>query len=123
MKNQTAAAERVMTALLTARPDAQEELLQTLRGLASEIERLPGCTTCLLAQDVGGGPRFLLYMGWKDPQAMRAGMASEAYRVLRGATSTLTCAGGMVFLPTAQPWETSLLGGPSSAFAPHPASP
>lgn len=78
-----------LTALLKVREGAQAELVQTLRGLAQDLEQQPGCRQCLLSQDVGGGPRFLLHVAWGDPEAMARSMASEPYRVLMGAMSTL----------------------------------
>lgn len=78
-----------ITALLSARPEAQVELLQTLSGLARELRSQSGCTACMVAQDVGGGPRFLLHISWVSQPAMHEGIRSEAYRVLLGALSTL----------------------------------
>lgn len=108
-----------MTVLLTARPEAQNELAQTLRGLASALERQPGCTTCALAQDVAGGPRFLLHLGWTDLQAMRAGMGSEPFRVLAGATSTLSAPGSLAFLPSMNLHEVRALTG-ADPLSPRP---
>jgi len=78
-----------LTALLKVREGTQAELVQALRGLAQDLEQQPGCRQCLLSQDVGGGPRFLLHVAWGDPDAMTQGMASEPYRVLMGAMTTL----------------------------------
>ncbi|MCI0673149.1 MAG: antibiotic biosynthesis monooxygenase [Myxococcaceae bacterium] len=97
MKARESSGGRVMTALLAARPEKQEELLQTLRSLAVEIQNQPGCTTCVLGQDVAGGPRFVLYLAWKDLASMEAGMSAEPFRVLLGASSTLSGAGNFSF--------------------------
>lgn len=78
-----------MTALLTVREGGQSELAQALRGLAADLDRQSGCRSCVLAQDVGGGPSFLLHVAWTDLEALRRGMASEPHRVLMGALSTL----------------------------------
>ncbi|MCI0573410.1 MAG: antibiotic biosynthesis monooxygenase [Myxococcaceae bacterium] len=86
-----------MTALLAARPEKKDELLQTLRSLAVEIQNQPGCTTCVLGQDVAGGPRFVLYLVWKDLASMEAGMSAEPFRVLMGASSTLSGTGNFSF--------------------------
>ena len=122
----TVEAGRAMTALLIARPGAQAELLQTLQGLASDLERQPGCTACVLAQEISGGPRFLLYMSWSDLRAMRNGMASEPYRVLLGATSTLSAARGLSFLPSMSLPEVRRMVGEAlqgEAALPSPATP
>jgi quinol monooxygenase YgiN len=80
---------KIMTALLSAKPGTQDELQQTLRSLVGEIQQQPGCTSCVLAQDVTGGPRFVLYVAWVDGLSMEASLASEPFRVLLGAASTL----------------------------------
>jgi quinol monooxygenase YgiN len=83
------AGSKVLTALLAAKPGTQAELQQTLRSLMGEIQEQPGCTSCVLAQDVTGGPRFVLYVAWVDAPSMEASLASEPFRVLLGAASTL----------------------------------
>lgn len=83
------AGSKVLTALLAAKPGTQDELQQTLRSLVGEMQEQPGCTTCVLAQDVTGGPRFVLYVAWVDAPAMEASLCSEPFRVLLGAASTL----------------------------------
>lgn len=78
-----------MTAVLSAKPGTQDELLQTLRGLVGDIRNQPGCTACILGHDVAGGPHFLIYVSWVDAPAMEAAMSAEPFRVLLGAASTL----------------------------------
>lgn len=90
MTSREIAGNRVMTALLSAKAGAQDELLQTLRGLVGDLQNLPGCTACLLGQDVSGGPHFLLYVTWADALAMKAAVSSEPFRVLLGAANTLS---------------------------------
>lgn len=90
MTSREIAGNRVLTALLSAKPGTQDELLQTLRSLIGDLQSQPGCTTCLLGQDVAGGPHFLLYVAWADAPAMKAAVSSEPFRVLLGAASTLS---------------------------------
>lgn len=78
-----------MTAVLSAKPGTQDELLQALRGLVGDIRNTPGCTACILGHDVAGGPQFIIYVSWVDAPAMKAAMTSEPFRVLLGAASTL----------------------------------
>ncbi len=79
-----------MSALLTARPDKQEEFRQTLRSLQAEIRRQPGCLECTFGQEVSGEPRFLLFMVWGSAAHLEAHLDSEPFRVLLGATSILS---------------------------------
>lgn len=81
---------KVVTALLTPIPEKQEEFLQTLQCLQCEIQKEPGCLECVVGRDVAGGPRFLLFMVWKDLQSLDAHMESENFRILIGATSVLS---------------------------------
>lgn len=89
MAPRESAGSKIMTALLAAKPGTQDELQQTLRSLVGEIQQQPGCTSCVLAQDVTGGPRFVLYVAWVDAHSMEASLSSEPFRVLLGAASTL----------------------------------
>jgi quinol monooxygenase YgiN len=75
--------------VLSAKPGTQDELLQALRGLTADIRNMPGCTACILGHDVAGGPHFIIYVCWVDAPSLQAAMASEPFRVLLGAASTL----------------------------------
>ena len=81
---------RVLTALLTARIDKLEELSHTLESLLGGIRAQAGCLDSLVGRDLGGGSRFLLHCLWESPAALDAYLASEAFGVLRGASSILT---------------------------------
>lgn len=90
--------EKVLSALLTARPDKQEELLQTLLGLKAEIQQQPGCLDCSIGQESMGGGRFFIFMVWKDLAHLEGHLGSEAFRILLGATSVLTTPAGFRFI-------------------------
>ena len=89
MKKVPANDVRVMTALLTARPEKLEEMIQTLDPLLDEARALSGCVESLVGQDLKGQGQFLLYLVWKDLAALESYMASEGFRVLLGASRTL----------------------------------
>jgi len=90
MKDNSRGGIRVMTALFSARPEKQEELSQTLRSLLPNIKAQPGCLECMVGQDLGGGAQFFLYLVWQNLACMEAYLGSEGFRVLLGASSTLT---------------------------------
>lgn len=89
MKQQVPGEERVMTALLTARPEKRDELIQTILLLSEKARAQAGCLDCMVGQDLGGQPRFLFYLLWKDQFALETYMGSEGFRILLGASSTL----------------------------------
>jgi quinol monooxygenase YgiN len=89
---------KVMSALLTARPDKQEEFLQTLLSLKEEIQRQPGCLDCTIGREVAEELRFFIFMVWKDLAHLEAHLDSEAFRILLGATSVLTAPAGFRFI-------------------------
>jgi quinol monooxygenase YgiN len=89
---------KVISALLTARPDKQEELNQTLVSLKEEIQLQPGCLECSVGKEEAGEPRFIIFMVWKDLAHLEAHMDSEAFRILLGATSVLTTPVGFRFI-------------------------
>jgi len=89
---------KVMSALLTSRPEKQGEFLQTLRTLREEILLQPGCLECAVGQADGGGPRFFIFMVWKDLAHLEAHMDSEAFRILLGAVSVLSAPTGFRFI-------------------------
>lgn len=88
---------RVMTILLTARPGKQEELIQALESLTEEVRAQAGCQDCMIGQDLGNGSRFLLYLLWKDLASLHTYIASDGFRVLLGAHSTLADPGEFRF--------------------------
>lgn len=91
-------AVKVLTALLTPIPEKQEEFLQTIRSLHLAIQKEPGCLECVFGRDLSGEPRFVLFMVWKDLQALEAHMATENFRILVGATSVLSAPADFRFI-------------------------
>jgi len=75
-----------LMAHLTVMPEKQEELLQTLRSLVSEIEQQPGCMECLMGlhADVA-----LLFSVWEDRPSLEEHLRSEQLGILLGASSLL----------------------------------
>ncbi|HJW71361.1 MAG TPA: antibiotic biosynthesis monooxygenase family protein [Geothrix sp.] len=89
MKQQFPGEEKILTALMTAKPEKRDELIQTLRLLLDEARHQAGCLDCMVGQDLGNEPRFILYLVWKDLAALETYMGSESFRILLGASSTL----------------------------------
>lgn len=89
---------KVLSALLSPLPDKQEEFLQTLLSLRSEIQDQPGCLECIVTKDASGCSKFILFSIWKDRAYLEAHLDSEPFRVLLGATSVLTAPTGFRFI-------------------------
>ena len=85
---------KVMTALLTALPEKQEEFSQVLRGLRVEIQAQPGCVDCVIGRDISGEGKYLLLSIWRDARTLDDHLASEQFRILRGAMDILSAPGG-----------------------------
>ena len=85
---------KVMTALLTALPEKQEEFSQVLRGLRIEISAQPGCLDCVFGRDISGESKYLLLSIWRDGKALDDHLSSEQFRILRGAMDILSAPGG-----------------------------
>lgn len=98
MKSNPKSSVKVMSALLTARPEKQGEFLQTLQSLKGEIQQQAGCLECTIGQEASGGPEFFIFSVWKDLAHLEAHMDSEAFRILLGATSVLTSPAGFRFI-------------------------
>jgi|GEM_PF-582068 len=106
MKDTSRAGVMVMTALLSAQTEKQEELSQTLRSLLVDIRKQPGCLECMVGQGLDAEGQFFLYLVWKNLGCMEAYLASEDFRILLGASSTLAT-------PTAFRFTTAHEEGPS----------
>ena len=107
-----------MTALLTARPEKQEELSNTLKALTLGIRAQAGCLDSLVGRDLGGDSRFILHSVWESQAALATYLASDAFRVLRGASSILTGPEGFLVAighPESPPF-------PSPGFTPLPST-
>jgi quinol monooxygenase YgiN len=98
MKASASHGVKVISALLTPIPAKLEEFLQTIQCLHLEIKKEPGCLDCVVGRDVDGGPRFLLFMVWRDLAALEAHMESENFRILLGATSVLSAPADFRFI-------------------------
>jgi quinol monooxygenase YgiN len=98
-------ASNLMTTLLTPAPDKQQEFLQTLRSLRSEIGRQPGCLACTIFLDEAGGSQLALITSWKDPTALKAHVDSESFRVLVGASQALGASPEFRFSTSSQTFE------------------
>jgi len=79
----------VMAAMLVARQEKQEELAQTLEALLGKALAQAGCLEGMVTQDLGGRPRFLLYLSWESRDAMKTYTGSEGFQILLGASSFL----------------------------------
>jgi len=90
MNFRSTSSEKVMTALLTAKPDKEEELLQTLRSLLAQIREEPGNLESLVTRSVDSPHIFIVYLAWQDGETLAACMGSEAFQILLGASSTLS---------------------------------
>jgi quinol monooxygenase YgiN len=95
----------LMTTLLTPAPDKQQEFLQTLRSLRSEIGRQPGCLACTIFMDEDGGSQLALVTSWKDQAALKAHVDSESFRVLVGASQALGASPEFRYSTPDQPFE------------------
>lgn len=84
---------KVMTALLTARPEKREEFSQVLRGLRTQISAQPGCLECVVGQDLAGEGKYVLLSVWRDARALDDHFSSEQFRILRGAMNILSTPG------------------------------
>jgi quinol monooxygenase YgiN len=84
---------KVMTALLTALPEKQEEFSQVLRGLRTEIFAQAGCLDCVVGQDLDGD-KYVLLSVWRDGKSLDDHLESEQFRILRGAMNILSTPGG-----------------------------
>jgi len=91
---------KVLSAVLASRPDKQDELRQTLEALRAQIELTAGCMECVVARDVAGGPRFVLFTVWQDARALDAFLSSDDFRILRGAMGVLSAPGDFRYVAT-----------------------
>jgi quinol monooxygenase YgiN len=84
---------KIMTALLSARPEKQEEFSQVLRGLRTQISAQPGCLDCVVGQDMALDGKYVLCSIWRDGKALEDHLASDQFRILRGAMNILSTPG------------------------------
>src|SRR5262245_14929164 len=73
---------------VTPDPDKREELLQTLRSLAQEIRREPGCVVCSVCLEETSA-FFIVVSGWQTDADLKRHLRSEHFRVLSGASRLL----------------------------------
>jgi len=84
---------KVLSAVLASRPDKQDELRQTLEALRAQFAGTAGCLECVVGRDVSGDPRFILFMVWRDARSLDGFLASDDFRILRGAMGVLSAPG------------------------------
>jgi quinol monooxygenase YgiN len=82
---------------VTAEPEKREELQQTLRSLAAEIRKDPGCVVCAVCIEESGGC-FVVVSGWKTDAELQRHLRSEHFRVLSGASRLLGAEAEVGFL-------------------------
>jgi quinol monooxygenase YgiN len=81
---------KLLTVLLTAQAAKQTELQQTLEALARDLAAAPGCQECVVAREIAGSDRFILFLAFRDLRALEAQLASDSFRILRGAINVLS---------------------------------
>ena len=91
---------KVLSAILVSRPEKQDELRQTLEALRTQIVGSDGCLECVVSRDVSGGPRFILFMVWKDARTLDGFLSSDDFRILRGAMGVLSAPGEFRYVAT-----------------------
>ena len=91
---------KVLSAILAARPEKQDELRQTLEALQLQIVQAPGCIECVVGRDVSGDSRFILFMVWRDAQSVDSFLASQDFHILRGAMGVLSATGDLRYVAT-----------------------
>jgi quinol monooxygenase YgiN len=90
VKDSVSHQNRAVIALLTALSGKEAELLQVLGSLADLIEQDPTCAQSTLARSVKNGSTFVLCTVWKDAPSLAKFMTSEVFRVVLGASNTLS---------------------------------
>jgi quinol monooxygenase YgiN len=88
--NSTGKSSKLLTVILTANAEKQTEFQQTLEALRLQIAAAPGCTECMVTREVSGAPRFILFLVFRDQRSLEAQLASDNFRVLRGAMDILS---------------------------------
>jgi quinol monooxygenase YgiN len=81
---------KLLTVLFTAHAAKQTEFVQTLEAIGRQMAEAPGCLECVVAREVAGSPRFILFLAFRDVRALEAQLASENFRILRGAMDILS---------------------------------
>ena len=92
-----------MTARLTARPEKQEELSNTLKALTLGIRAQAGCLDSLVGRELSREARFILHSIWADAASLDVFLASDEFGVLRGASSILTDPDGFLLFVASHP--------------------
>jgi quinol monooxygenase YgiN len=82
---------------VTPEPEKRSELLQTLRSLAEEIRRDPGCVVCAVCLEESVR-FFIVVSGWKSAQDLQRHLRSDHFRVLSGASRLLGAEAEVGFL-------------------------
>jgi len=82
---------------VTPDPDKREELLQTLRSLATAIRDEPGCLVCSVCVEETSA-FFIVVSGWESDADLRRHLRSDHFRVLSGASRLLGASAEVGFL-------------------------
>jgi quinol monooxygenase YgiN len=96
----------MMTAVLTAHPDKELELVQVLGTLVGNLRDQATCLDCMAGQDLGQSQRFFLYLVWNNQASQERYLASEDFRVLLGASNILARPAVFRFTSTLVPLPT-----------------
>jgi len=88
--NHRAEAAKLLTVLVSANSTKATELVQTLEVLGQQLEASPGCLECVVAREISGAPRFVLFLAFRDLQSLEAQLTSDKFRILRGAMNVLS---------------------------------
>jgi quinol monooxygenase YgiN len=81
---------KLLTVLLTAHSANQTEFQQTLEALARNLAAAPGCLEAIVARDLAGSHRFILFLAFRDSRALQAQLDSHTFQILRGAINVLS---------------------------------
>ena len=90
---------------VTPAPEKREELLQTLRSLATAIRAAPGCLVCAVCLEETSA-FFIVVSGWASDADLRGHLQSEHFGVLSGASRLLGASAEVGFLASHPPAES-----------------
>ena len=80
---------RILGTTLKVHSGKREEVHQTLTLLGDHFQGQPGCLGYLILEALPAGPDVTFLTVWEDAEAVAGHLASEACRILLGATHTL----------------------------------
>jgi quinol monooxygenase YgiN len=80
----------VKTTKITARPEKQMELSQTIAGLLEPVRNVKGCRTFRFYLDAADENSSLILSEWESESDLNQYLCSEDFAVLKGALAVLT---------------------------------